>query len=222
VTTDLRTLLLATTNRGKAREFAALLDPLLEKLGLRTLTLADIEQDHHLLAPDENALTFAENALLKARHYSRLTGLLTLADDSGLCVQALNGAPGVHSARYGGLGLDDRGRVQVLLSNLSKLPGAQNSTGRRAYFEAALALVWHGALSEGLTFSGLLEGKIAMDPSGDGGFGYDPIFIPDGTGVTLAQITQEEKNAISHRARAIESMKNQVTKIEAWLCGFPG
>jgi XTP/dITP diphosphohydrolase len=210
-------LLLATSNPGKAREYAALLGPVLRRLGLKLLTLADLAASGQSWPEAaEEADSFIGNALAKARHHQARSGLLTLADDSGLCLAALGGAPGVLSARYGGPGLDDRQRAEKLLADLDSLPESRRPEVRRAHFETALALAGAEGIGH-LLWTGRLDGAIAREPRGRSGFGYDPIFIPDGFRTTLAQMSPEEKNGLSHRARALTAMTADLGKIERWL-----
>lgn len=180
---------LASRNPGKLAELAALCRGVLElRLPPEGLTLPEIEEDQE---------TYLGNAEKKARAVARVVGGPALADDSGLEVDALGGAPGVRSARYGGPGLDDAGRIALLLRELG------NATNRRARFRCALVL----AVSEEETIAaeGVLEGTIAHAPRGTGGFGYDPVFVlPDGR--TLAEVPAEEKNRISHRAVAMRAL----------------
>lgn len=204
-----KTLLLATRNAGKAREFGWLLAPVLDSLSLSLLYLPDLPGPAPP-EPGENAQSFAGNAAIKAIHYRDLTGLPTLADDSGLLVDALNGAPGVLSARYGGPNLTDPGRCQRLLSALGAL--TLPPAARTARFEAALALALPGQ-AEPLLWEGSLHGSIALAPSGDGGFGYDPIFVPEGFAGTMAQLPPDEKNRLSHRARAVALMARDLGEI---------
>jgi XTP/dITP diphosphohydrolase len=182
-------LLIATHNTGKKAEYAGLL----QGLDLELITLAELEVG---LVIAEDGATFAQNALLKARGYAAATGLLTLADDSGLEVDALGGAPGVHTARYGGEGLSDEERYWLLLQNLKGVPDER----RGARFRCVIALAWpngHTELAEGNC-----EGRIAHEPRGEGGFGYDPIFYLPEFGCAMAELPAEVKNRISHRARA--------------------
>ena len=179
-------LLIATHNPGKLREFAALLAPYAQAVSLRDLGITQ--------ESPEDGETFVENAAQKALFYARLTNLPTLADDSGLCVDALGGAPGVRSARYSGGG--DGANNALLLQNLAGQPN------RAAHFSCALCL----ALPSGQVhhFEGRLEGEIAAQPAGRDGFGYDPIFLVGNQ--TLAQMPAEDKNKISHRGRAINAL----------------
>jgi XTP/dITP diphosphohydrolase len=187
-------LVLATLNRAKARE-------LVESLG-------DVGHEIRLLAewpgaalPDETEETYAGNALLKARAAVRLTDRLVLADDSGLEVDALDGAPGLRSARYGGPGLDDAGRVRRLLEALRGVPPER----RTARFRCVIALLAPGG---GARFvEGLVEGVIAAAPRGRGGFGYDPVFFYPPLGRTLAELSPDEKAGVSHRSRAVAAAR---------------
>ena len=149
---------------------------------------------------EESGETFAENAALKARAYSRQTGLWTLADDSGLVVDALGGAPGVRSARYAGVGASDAQRNDRLLAELKRTKGRD----RRARFVCVIALA-DPAKPDALFFTGLCEGTIADRPRGVGGFGYDPLFVPEGYTQTFGELPAEIKNQISHRARALQA-----------------
>lgn len=184
------TLVLATTNPGKVREYERLLAA--AGLPLRVLGLGEAG----LSAPPETGETFAENAILKARHAAAGSGLPALADDSGLEVDGLGGAPGVHSARYAGEGATDEANRQRLIAELARVPEA----GRTGRFRCALAL----ALPTGAVemVEGHCEGRVITEPRGDNGFGYDSLFLLPGRGLTMAELTLAEKNAISHRARA--------------------
>ncbi|MDR2301032.1 MAG: non-canonical purine NTP pyrophosphatase [Deltaproteobacteria bacterium] len=214
-----RVLLLATSNQGKVREYKALLKPLLVKLSLNLLTLGDLKaRGFEFPEAREGAQSFTENAFLKARHYADLSSCPTLADDSGLCVLALDGAPGVLSARYGAVGLTDPKRSQKLLTDLDKKLlslNTQNKT-REAYFETALVLAKKG-LDNHLAWTGRLHGSIAAAPKGAGGFGYDPIFIPRGYDQTLAELSLSEKNRLSHRGEAIFKALKDSDLIDAFL-----
>ncbi|MGC9332897.1 MAG: RdgB/HAM1 family non-canonical purine NTP pyrophosphatase [Anaerolineae bacterium] len=188
-------LLVATNNPGKLREYKDLLEGL-----PRTVEITFPAQEGINLEVEEVGETFAENARIKAMAYAQASGLLTLADDSGLEVDALDGAPGVRSARYAGPGASDADRYRKLLAELAGIP-----TGKRsARFRCVVAL----ALPEGTvhTAEGTCEGKIGFAARGEHGFGYDPVFIVDGYGgKTLAELEPEVKNRISHRARALEA-----------------
>ena len=184
-------LLIATRNEGKAREFAELLC----ELPVRVRRLAEFP---HATEVEETGETFAENAALKARAYVAQTGLWALADDSGLEVEALGGAPGVRSARYAGPRASDTERVTRLLAELEKTPDKE----RRARFVCVVALARPEAPDVEL-FTGTCEGRIARAPRGSQGFGYDPVFIPDGHAQTFGELSSEIKNRISHRAFAL-------------------
>jgi XTP/dITP diphosphohydrolase len=188
-------LLLASHNRAKAAEIAAILRD--AGLDLEVVTLADFPE---VVLPPETARTFAENALAKAKAAAAATGLPAVADDSGIEVDALGGEPGVMSARYGGPEATDRDRYQKVLRLLKEVPDVR----RVARFRCAAAY----ATPDGQTLlaEGTLEGRIVREPVGSGGFGYDPIFIPDGDTRTMAQLTPAEKHAISHRGRAFRAL----------------
>ena len=145
---------------------------------------------------EETGSTFAENAMLKARAVMEASGLPAIADDSGVCVDALNGAPGIYSARYGGEGLDDVGRYQLLLNNL------KGATSRTAHFTSAIACIFPNG--DTIEAEGICPGTIGYAPQGDGGFGYDPVFFLPELRKTYAQLTPEEKAAVSHRGKALE------------------
>ncbi len=196
-------LLIATNNAGKVREYEALLKDL---PGVRITFPA---QEGLALDVLESGETFEENARLKALAYARASGLPTLADDSGLEVDALGGAPGVRSARYAGQGASDVDRYRKLLAELASVPATQRS----ARFRCVVAL----ALPQGgvHTAEGTCEGEIGFVPRGEFGFGYDPIFIVEGHGSrTLAELDPNVKNRISHRARAIQGM---LPHLHRWL-----
>ncbi|MET0646235.1 MAG: RdgB/HAM1 family non-canonical purine NTP pyrophosphatase [Pyrinomonadaceae bacterium] len=184
-------LLVATNNAGKVRELLQLLSDF--PLRLRLLgEFPDIAE------AEETGETFAENATIKALYYSAHAGLLTLSDDSGLAVDALGGAPGVRSARYAG-------REATYAERMSKLLGELDATGdaqRRARFVCVIAVA-DPAAGTLHTFEGTCEGHIALAPRGDGGFGYDPLFIPDGHDQTFGELPAEVKHTLSHRARAL-------------------
>jgi XTP/dITP diphosphohydrolase len=184
-------MLLATSNRGKVRE----IERLLTGLPVALRSLGDFPA---VSEPDEDGATFAENALLKARHYSAATGLFTLSDDSGLEVDALGGAPGVHSARFGGREATYAERMALLLNQLAGVGGA----GRGARFVCVIALA-DPVTAESRLFTGKCEGRIAEAPRGIRGFGYDPLFVPEGHAQTFGELPAEVKQEISHRARAV-------------------
>lgn len=188
-------LLIATNNAGKMRE----LNALLENLPLRLRQLSEFP---HVVEVEETGKTFAENALLKARLYSRQTNLWTLADDSGLEVDALGGAPGVLSARYAGADATDEERNARLLSELEGTDDAQ----RTARFVCAIALC-DPATGATEIFSGTCEGRISHQPRGRRGFGYDPLFVPHGHTQTFGELSEASKQQISHRARALSAVR---------------
>ena len=182
-------LLLATRNSHKTREFAEILGP-----GFEVRDLADAAE---LPAVEETGLTFEANAVLKAVETSKHFEELVVADDSGLEVDALQGAPGIYSARYAGEHATDAANVAKLLAEL----GRQNPAAHSARFRCSLALAQRGELVR--TFEGVIEGRIVDQPRGSAGFGYDPVFQPRGFEETFAELSPAEKNRISHRARAI-------------------
>lgn len=199
------TLVLATTNAGKVRELRALLA---RNVYLPPLTIATpAELGVHIPAIDETGTTFAENAQLKAEAVARATGCLALADDSGLCVDALNGAPGLHSARWAGPDATDAERTAYLLAKLEHVPLEQ----RTARFVCAASV----AFPAGQVYSaeGVCEGIIAILPRGTNGFGYDPVFVIPSLDKTLAELTDAEKNAVSHRALAFTQIADALPKL---------
>lgn len=194
-------LLIATTNAGKVVEIAALL----ADLKCEVIGLTDLPQP--LPEVEETGTTFAANALLKAEYYHAQTGLLALADDSGLEVDALDGRPGVYSARYAGAGASDAAKVEKLLEELRDVPAAQ----RTARFVCTIALVGP-TIRE--TFTGTCPGIIADAPRGTNGFGYDPVFIEPASGRTFAELTRAEKAALSHRGQALKQVKDWLRQAE--------
>ena len=185
----MKKLVIASNNPGKLREFQFLLQPLgIEVLTQAQLGIDEAEEPHH---------TFIENALAKARHVSRLSGLPALADDSGICVSALDGAPGVLSARYAGAPKSDERNNEKLLREM------QDIADRRAHYYCVLVLLRHADDPQPLIAEGEWQGEIALQPSGDGGFGYDPLFWLAEFGKTSAQLERKQKHAISHRGKAL-------------------
>ena len=182
-------LLIATHNRGKLRE----LNELLGDIPYELLSLDDLGVDYDV---EETGSTFEENATLKAETYCEITGALTLADDSGLEVDALGGEPGVRSARYAGPDATDAERVNYLLTNLA---GA-NTEAWSARFRCVIAIAGPGR--ETTLHQGSCEGRIVSEPRGDNGFGYDPVFLFPEVGLTMAELPTERKNVVSHRAEA--------------------
>jgi XTP/dITP diphosphohydrolase len=197
-------LLVATNNKGKVAELLRMFD--LDGLELLTPTEAGLPADFDV---EETGETFEENAVLKATAYAQASGLPALADDSGLAVDALNGEPGVYSKRYAGENATDAVRIAFLLDKLKFIPEGE----RTAQFVAVIAL----ADNKGniiATQEGICPGKVGLEPKGNKGFGYDPIFIPDEQdGRTLAELTAAEKDAISHRGRAVHLIKPTVVKL---------
>lgn len=186
---------LATHNPGKLAEMRAILST----LGVEAVSPAEagVEVD-----VEETGTTFAENAMLKAKAVCAAAGLPAIADDSGLCVDALNGGPGVYSARYGGEGLDDRGRRMLLLRSM------RGQTTRAAHFTCAVACAFPNG--DTLTAEGRCDGAIAFAPLGEGGFGYDPVFLIPEKGKTFGQLSPEEKSAISHRGKALAAFAEKL------------
>lgn len=199
-------IILATQNTGKVREFAALFTD----LPVHLITARDAGVASF---PPETGDTFAANARAKAVYIATQTGRAAIADDSGLAVDALDGAPGIYSARYGGPGLSDAHRCDLLLAALRDVPTAE----RTARFIAAMAL----ALPDGtlIEAEGRLEGSITDAPRGMNGFGYDPIFVVAGTERTLAEYSDDEKNGISHRAWALDALRPRLLAIVPLLEG---
>jgi XTP/dITP diphosphohydrolase len=187
-------VVLATRNAGKLRE----LDELLAPHGLRVLPASDFAGP----APEENAPTFVENALIKARAASLSSGLAAIADDSGLEVDALDGAPGVHSARYAGEHASDADNVAKLLAALDGVAPAR----RGARFRCAAVYLAHPHHPTPLVFQTHWEGRILERPRGSGGFGYDPVFLDPGSGLSAAELAPEHKNRVSHRGRAVRAL----------------
>lgn len=193
--TSTHELLIATTNQGKIVELRSLLD----SLPLRLRSLAEFPGTEEV---EETGSTFSDNAVLKAKAYAKQTGLWTLADDSGLEVDALGGAPGVFSARYGGEGLNDAQRVERLLDELSRCGGQERS----ARFTCVIAIADQEGQIANIS-TGSCEGQIASAPLGTGGFGYDPVFIPSGFNQTFGVLSPEIKQKISHRALALQGAR---------------
>ncbi|OCA81755.1 XTP/dITP diphosphatase [Pradoshia sp. D12] len=190
----MNTVLIATKNKGKAKEFEALFSP----KGIKVITLLDIE---NAIDVEETGSTFEENALLKANTISELMNMPVLSDDSGLVIDALDGRPGIFSARYAGPGKDDRANYEKVLNELEGVPKEK----RTARFYCAIALV--GPKMDPITVSGTCEGIIADAPDGENGFGYDPIFFVPEKQTTMANLEAEEKNRISHRANALKELE---------------
>lgn len=190
---------LATHNPGKLKEMGAIL----AQFGVEVVSPKDLGITVDV---EETGTTFAENAMLKAKAICAAAKLPAIADDSGLCVDALNGGPGVYSARYGGEGLDDKGRYTLLLNNM------RGQSTRAAHFTCAIACAFPNG--DTLTAEGRCDGTIAFAPMGEGGFGYDPVFFVPEKAKTFGQLTAEEKSAISHRGKALKSFAE---KLETYL-----
>jgi XTP/dITP diphosphohydrolase len=185
-------LVAATHNPGKAREIEALLDG-----NYRIVTAGSL----NLPEPDETESTFVGNAMLKARHAAEASGEVALADDSGLSVAALDGAPGIFSARWAGPGKDFALAMKKVEERLEEI----GATDRRAWFTSALAVAWPDGPC--VVVEGRIDGDLVFPPRGDRGFGYDPIFRPDGSDLTFGEMDPDEKDALSHRARAFARLK---------------
>ncbi|MFC0708772.1 RdgB/HAM1 family non-canonical purine NTP pyrophosphatase [Azorhizophilus paspali] len=192
----LNQLVLASHNAGKLKELQALLGD-----AVRVRSVGEFSD----VAPEETGLSFVENAILKARHAARLSGLPALADDSGLAVDALGGAPGIHSARYAGGGGDAANNAK-LLEALCEVPDAE----RGARFVCALALVRHAEDPLPIICEGLWQGRILHAPRGTEGFGYDPLFWVPERGCSSAELASAEKNRLSHRARAMLQLRQRL------------
>jgi XTP/dITP diphosphohydrolase len=190
-------VVLASSNAGKLREFA-------ELLAGQGFSLAR-QSDFGIAPPPETGSTFLENALIKARNAARITGLAAIADDSGIEVDALCGGPGVHSARYAGEDASDQANLDKLLAALAGRPAEQ----RGARYRCVIVYVTHADDTHPLVGEGSWEGRIIGDKRGDGGFGYDPSFVPLGDTRTVAQMPQQEKNLKSHRAQAMAAFLAQ-------------
>lgn len=190
------TVVLASNNSGKLREFKMML----KKVGIEIIPQGNLD----IPATDEPHATFVENALEKARYASRASGLPALADDSGICVEALMGAPGIHSARYAGEPANDENNNKKLIETL------QGIDNRAAHYVCALVLVRYALDPEPIIAIGYWHGQIVDTPKGDGGFGYDPHFFLPNLGKTAAELTPEEKNRLGHRGLALDQLVQQL------------
>ncbi len=193
----------ASGNQKKLQELSTLLVP----FGFQTVAQADLG----ISPPPEPHPTFVENALVKARHASALSGLPAIADDSGICVPALGGAPGVYSARYAeraGAGSGDADNNAHLIAELASRP--RNGSGHLAYYVAVLVWLEHADDPLPVVAQGLWHGQVVSKPAGEGGFGYDPYFYLPALGKTAAQLTAAEKNAVSHRGQAMALLREQL------------
>ena len=196
--------IIATHNKSKLRELSRILEP----LGIEAVTDRDLGME--LPEVDETGTTFAENAFLKADSACRFSGLPAIADDSGIVVDALGGAPGVYSARYGGPELDDQGRNLLLLNELDGVPWEK----RTAHYACAVCCVFPDG-DDTIAVTGEMHGFVGTEQHGEGGFGYDPLFYverEDGSFITSAQLTDEQKDAISHRGNALRALKQELHK----------
>lgn len=197
-------LVIASRNKGKIEELARILATVVP-----TVELVGIDQFPELSDVEETGDTFEANALLKARTICRETGLPAIADDSGLCVDALNGAPGIYSARWSGVHGDDQANLDKVLSQLSEV----SMKDRGAAFKCVVALVL--PTGQEATREGEIRGEIRSAPEGSGGFGYDPIFQPTGFLVTMAQLSADEKDKISHRGKSLRAIAPEVARLLA-------
>ncbi|CCK83121.1 Non-canonical purine NTP pyrophosphatase, RdgB/HAM1 family [Lactobacillus equicursoris DSM 19284 = JCM 14600 = CIP 110162] len=201
-------LLFATNNQNKVKELQSAFDK--AGLDIELKSNADLENPPYV---NEKGETFEANAALKAHALAEYSKLPTLADDSGLRVDKLNGAPGVHSARYGGEAHNDARNNAKLLAALGGVPLGK----RTARFESVLVLTWPGQEDKDLVVKGVCEGEVLAIPRGDNGFGYDPLFYVPSKDKTFAQMTTEEKNEVSHRGKAVKAL---IEKLPAWLAQF--
>ena len=197
----MRKLVLATSNRGKLAE----LQPLLGDAGFELVTQGELGVEDAV----EDGLTFVENALIKARHACRATGLPALGDDSGLVVDALDGAPGLYSARYAGEHGNAGANIAKLLHEMRDFAGER----RRAHFYCVLVLLRHADDPQPLIVEGAWHGLVLDAPRGEGGFGYDPVFLDPGRGLSAAQIEPATKNRISHRGIALARLRERLAEI---------
>ena len=192
----IKTLVLATGNPGKVNELANMLSP----LNINVVP----QSDFNVGEVAETGTTFVENAIIKARHAAKITGMPAIADDSGLEVDGLNGAPGVYSARFAGTGATDQDNIDKLLLELG------NNPIRTARFWCVLVLMRHANDPTPLICSASWEGEITLTQNGEGGFGYDPVFFVPTLNCTSAELTKEQKNAISHRGQALQNLLQQL------------
>lgn len=199
---ELPSLLIGTQNSGKVVEIKRILG----KIPAKLISLNDLPE---IPSPVEDGATFLDNAVIKARYYFEQSGIMAMADDSGLEVDALSGAPGVRSARYGGDGLNDSDRTAIVLEQMRDI--ADND--RRARFRCVIAVAGLGMPNGYISAEGVVDGMIARQPRGDNGFGYDPIFVPDGEVRTTAELNESEKDALSHRGIALRSLKLDLLQI---------
>ncbi len=192
-------IVLASNNPGKLKE----LTNMLQRVAIEVCSMGELG----ISSCDEPYPTFIENALTKARHVSKESGLPALADDSGICVPALNGRPGVYSARYAGEDGNDAANNQQLLQDM------QGISQRDAYYYCALVLLRHADDPQPIIAEGIWHGQLREQPQGDGGFGYDPLFFLPALNKTCAELTPEQKNPISHRGQALQQLLNKLQAI---------
>ncbi|WP_116963733.1 RdgB/HAM1 family non-canonical purine NTP pyrophosphatase [Fastidiosibacter lacustris] len=196
----MKKIVFASSNKGKIKEVSEILNPLgIEVIPQTKFNIPDAK---------ETGLSFVENAILKARHCSYYTKLPTLADDSGLCVDALNGAPGIYSARYAQHG-NDKANIDKLLKEMQHIPDEK----RKAHFQCVLVLVMHEYDPMPIIAEGRVDGFITCTPKGNNGFGYNPIFLLPAYHQTMAEVDNHIKNSISHRACALEKLKFKLIEI---------
>lgn len=193
-------IVLATRNRKKIDEIREILGEVISGEGINILTPEDFPRCHEV---EEDGNTFEENAVKKALYISGCTGMISIADDSGLEVDALNGAPGVFSARYGGDNADDMANCMKLLREMKDVPHDKRS----ARFICCIAIAAKGKVK---TFFGSVEGTIGTEMRGERGFGYDPLFYPSGHNRTFAEMDEDEKNALSHRGKALKGLQEYI------------
>ena len=198
-TLPLHTVILASGNPGKLREFSELLSD---------LNINVVQQsEYRISSAEETGLTFVENALIKARHAAKFSGLPAMADDSGIAVDALNGEPGIYSARYAGQGASDLDNLNKLIHAVSQLPDDE----RTARYHCVIAYMQHEEDPMPLIACGSWGGRLIEEPRGDGGFGYDPIFYLDDYQCTAAELDPADKNRMSHRGQALRGLLSQLT-----------
>lgn len=195
-------IVLATRNRKKAEE----MKKILEQGAMSSMNIFTLNNFPECPDVKEDGNTFEENAIKKAVHASKCTGMTAIADDSGLEVDALNGAPGVFSARYAGEVADNRANLEKLLKEMEHIPYEK----RNARFVCCIALVSRGDVQ---TFFGYAKGRIGTEHKGKKGFGYDPVFYPEGYDITFAEMSEEKKNSISHRYKAIEELQKYIASV---------
>jgi XTP/dITP diphosphohydrolase len=200
-------LVLATRNQGKITEFRRIL----EELAPGQIELIGVDQFPDLVDVDETGATFGENSLLKARYTSQATGLPAIADDSGLCVDALNGDPGIFSARWAGVHGNDQANLEKVLDQLKDVPDEK----RTAHFKCVASLVLPDGREQ--VAEGRFEGHILHAPVGENGFGYDPIFQPLGLSISSAQMSAQEKDLVSHRGKSLRAIAPHVIQMLASL-----